>query len=101
MEEMLQQIVEAIVDAVQPDRIILFGSRLHPPVDPSADYDILVLKRGVGNRRRAAQRIYLSLAHIPAPVDIIVEDPDHVDQYRDAPQFLYAEALRGRVLYER
>ena len=94
MEEMLQQIVEAIVDAVQPDRIILFGSRLHPPVDlgrlrhPRA--------REGGNRRRAQ---HLLAAHI-SPGRHHRRRPDHVDQYRDAPQFLYAEALR-RVLYER
>lgn len=97
----LEEIVASIVRAVEPDRIILFGSRLNPPVDPSTDYDILVLKRGVANRRRAAQQIYLELSHIPAPVDIIVEDLDTIEEHRQSTGFVYYDALRGRVLYEK
>ena len=91
-----QRIVEAIVDTVRPDRIILFGSGLHP----QSTLDRLRHPRAqarVGNRRRAGSAS--TCARTSRSVDIIVR-ADHVDQYRDAPQFLYAEALRG-ILYER
>jgi|ADurb_Cas_03_Slu_FD_contig_31_1148405_length_711_multi_2_in_0_out_0_2 predicted nucleotidyltransferase len=100
-EDVLREIVSSIVRAVDPDRIILFGSRLNPSVHPATDYDILVLKRGVTNRRRTAQQIYLELSHIPAPVDIIVEDLDGIEAHRESTGFVYYDALRGRVLYEK
>ncbi len=99
--DVLDEIVASIVRAVEPDRIILFGSRLKEPADPFADYDILVLKRGVTNRRRTAQCIYLELSHIPAPVDVLVEDLDNIEEHRHSRGFVYYDALRGRVLYEK
>lgn len=101
MADVLDTIVARIVAAVQPDRIILFGSRGRGDDTPDSDYDILVLKRGVGHRRSLAQTIYVQLADISAPVDIIVEDLDHVERYRDTPGYVYNDALKGRVVYER
>ena len=74
MPDVLQAIIDRIVQTVEPDRIVLFGSRGQGAAD--SDYDILVLKRGVTHRRRVAQAIYLELTDIPAPVDVIVEDPE-------------------------
>ncbi|OPZ50632.1 MAG: hypothetical protein BWY92_00727 [Firmicutes bacterium ADurb.BinA052] len=99
MPDVLQAIIDRIVQTVEPDRIVLFGSRGQGAAD--SDYDILVLKRGVTHRRRVAQAIYLELTDIPAPVDVIVEDPDRIEKYRNTPGFIYSEALKGRVVYER
>jgi len=101
MPDMLQAIIDRIVETAEPDRIVLFGSRGQGKCAADSDYDILVLKRGVTHRRHLAQMIYLELASIPAPVDIIVEDPDRIEKYRSTPGFVYSEALKGRVVYER
>ena len=101
MADVLQAIIDRIVETAEPDRVVLFGSRGQGKGAPDSDYDILVLKRGVTHRRRLAQAIYLELADIPAPVDVIVEDPDRIEKYRSAPGFIYSEALKGRVVYER
>jgi len=38
--------------------------------------DLLVVKAGVGHRRRLAQQIYLSLFGIRLPADVLVVTPD-------------------------
>lgn len=38
----LAQIVERLVEAYQPERIYLFGSKAHGDAGPETDYDILV-----------------------------------------------------------
>ncbi|MGI6132584.1 MAG: nucleotidyltransferase domain-containing protein [Bacillota bacterium] len=101
MPDLLQAIIDMIVETAEPDRIVLFGSRGQGKGAADSDYDILVLKRGVTYRRRLARAIYLELADIPAPVDVIVEDPDRIEKYRNTPGFIYSEALNGRVVYER
>lgn len=99
--DVLAAIVSAIVETADPDKIILFGSRASNDVSPDSDYDILVLKAGEYHRRKLAQELYVALAHIPVPIDLVVEDPKRAEQLRDIPGFIYSEALKGRVLYER
>lgn len=101
MQDILEIILERIREAADPDKIILFGSRSRGDQDPHSDYDLLVLKSGVGNRRALAQKIYKSLAGIPVSVDIIVETPERVETYREVPGFVYREALKGIVVYEK
>ncbi|MBL7141212.1 MAG: nucleotidyltransferase domain-containing protein, partial [Planctomycetes bacterium] len=44
-EEMLQQLVEAIVREVAPEEIYLFGSRARGQAEPDSDVDLLVVER--------------------------------------------------------
>ncbi len=101
MEETLKTIVGIIVEAVDPDKIILFGSRSCEGWSYDSDYDILVVKKGVYHRRRLAQQIYRELSHVPVSIDIVLETPERLDRYSNTPGLVYAEALKGRVLYER
>ncbi|MCR4425092.1 MAG: nucleotidyltransferase domain-containing protein [Firmicutes bacterium] len=100
MEDVLQSIVDRIVRAANPDKIILFGSRAQGGQAADRDYDILVLKAGEYHRRELAHKTYRELVGIPAPVDVVVASPERAGQYRDVPGFIYGEALKGRVLYE-
>lgn len=101
MGDYLPMIIECIVEAVSPDKIILFGSRLWGEEGPDVDYDILVIKQGGISRRVLAHKIYLSLADIPAAVDILVATPEKIEQDRHKQGFVLAEAIKGRVVYER
>ena len=101
MNDYLPLIIECVVKAVSPDKIILFGSRLKGEGGPDGDYDILVIKEGITNRRALAHQIYLSLADIPAPVDVLVATPEKLEQDRHKQGFVLFEAAKGRVIYER
>jgi predicted nucleotidyltransferase len=101
VEEVLNLVVEKIVKTVNPDKIILFGSRSRGQEGSYSDYDLLVLKRGINNRRALAHQIYRILVDVPAAVDILVETPEKIERYRNSRGFVYAEAARGRVVYER
>lgn len=101
METMLNSIVDKIVESVSPDKVILFGSRGKGNEDLDSDYDFLVLKRGVNNRRALSQQLYRTLVGVPASVDILVETPETIEKNRNTRGYLYTEALQGRVVYER
>jgi len=94
-------IVDRIVKTVNPDKIILFGSRSRGQGGPYSDYDLLVLKRGIDNRRALAHQIYRILADVPAAVDILVETPERIERYQNSRGLVYAEAAKGWVVYER
>ncbi|CAA7602588.1 Nucleotidyltransferase domain protein [Acididesulfobacillus acetoxydans] len=101
MDEMLNTLIGRIVQSINPDRIILCGSRGRGQEGPHSDYDFLILKRDIDNRRTLSQQLYRTFVDVPAAVDILVETPEKVEKHRDTQGFVYAEAAKGRVVYER
>ena len=98
-EKMLLEIVRRIVAAVQPEKIILFGSAAREEMGPDSDLDLLVIKP-CGHRRRTARIIERSLIGIGIPTDIIVAKPKDIERYKDTIGLIYRPALRdGKVIY--
>jgi len=95
----LQEIVRRIVAAVQPEKIILFGSAAREEMGPDSDLDLLVIK-SCQNRRKTAWKIRHRLIGIGIPKDIVVATPDDIERYKDTIGLIYRPALReGKVLY--
>ena len=100
----LDTLVEIIANAVQPDRIILFGSRATGGAVRDSDYDFLVVVPEVENERQVSRRIYRALLdrRVDAAVDIVVVDRDTLARHRNTPGMIYREAIaEGKVAYER
>ena len=99
--ETAEKLVRRIVDAVHPERIILFGSAARGEMKPSSDVDLLVIKAGDYHHIEMAQRIYSALGRRDFAVDITVATPEEVEKYRDEYCLILYVALReGRVLYD-
>ncbi len=97
----LADIVERIVRAAQPERIVLFGSAARGEMGPDSDLDLLVIKGGKFQRNRLTVAIYRALRGNGAPVDVIVVTPEEVERYRDTHCLVICPALReGKVVYE-
>jgi predicted nucleotidyltransferase len=102
MTSTLRHLVDILIHEVEPDRIILFGSRARGDNEERSDYDICVLKTGVAHRRKLAKQIYRLLYDIDASVDVIVETPERFEQLKDNRFLIYTEiAKHGQVIYER
>ena len=98
----LRHLVDILIREVEPDRIILFGSRARSDNEEQSDYDICILKTGVVHRRKLAKQIYRLLYDIDVPVDVIVETPERFNQLKDNRFLVYKEIARhGQVIYER
>jgi uncharacterized protein len=98
-DEILQEIVRRIVTAVQPEKIILFGSAAREEMGPDSDLDFLVIK-SCKNRRETARKIRRRLIGIGIPKDIIVATPEDIERYKDTIGLIYRSALNeGKVLY--
>jgi predicted nucleotidyltransferase len=98
----LEKAIEIIIRSVDPEKIILFGSRARGDHKKESDYDICVIKKGVFHRRKVAQQIYRFLYGMGAPVDIIVETPEKFEELKDNPFMIYKEISKsGKVVYEK
>jgi uncharacterized protein len=98
--EVLNEVVDRIVQAVRPQRIVLFGSAATGRMGPNSDLDLLVIMPDGIHRRRTAQAIYSSLKGLGLAKDIVVATEDDVSNYGDNPSLVLCPALReGRELY--
>ena len=102
MDNTLKEIIKRIVDGVDPDKIILFGSRAKENDRECSDYDICILKKDVTHKRKLAQKIYHKLFGVGASVDVIVETPEKFNELKDKWFLVYGEiAKSGSIMYEK
>ena len=105
-DAVLQRMVAAIVDEVDPEQVILFGSRARGDAGMHSDVDLIVVEAapfGEGRSRDAEEtRLWRALARFHVPKDLLVYSRDEVEYWRNSLNHVLARALReGRVLYER
>lgn len=99
-QSVLDRMVERIVEAVQPRRVILFGSAARGQLGPHSDLDLLVVMPDGVHRRQTAQRLYRALAGLGVSKDIVVVTESDVRQFSDEPSLVICPALReGKELY--
>jgi len=95
-------LVSRIVEAVRPERVVLFGSRARGTAGPHSDVDLLVVAESDRPRYERAIPIYRAIADIPVEADVIVFTPAEVRDWSRVDQAFVTTALtEGRVLYEK
>lgn len=102
----LERMVATIVAEVDPERIILFGSRARGDADADSDVDLMVVEEGPfgpeRNDHTETVRLIYALADFPVAKDILVCSREEVEYWKDSLNNVVAEALReGEELYER
>jgi len=96
----LDDLVRRIVEAVQPLRIILFGSAARGEMTPDSDLDVLVVMPDGTHRRHTAQDLYQHMFGLPFSVDIVVATPTDLERHKDTIGLIYRTVLReGREVY--
>jgi len=99
-QSVLERLVSRIVEAVQPRRIVLFGSAARGQMGPHSDVDLLVVMPDGVHRRQTAQHLYRSLMGLDIAKDIVVVTESDVRQFGDEPSLVIMPALKeGRELY--
>ena len=103
-DNLLGRMVEVIVREVDPDAVILFGSRARGDAGPDSDVDLLVIDKGdfsmQRSRRLVAGWLYRKLAGFGVAKDLVLYSKDEVSRFAGSPNHLVARALReGRWLY--
>ncbi len=93
-QRLINTIVDRIIKIANPDKIILFGSYARGLAGENSDIDLMVVKKGVIQRRKLAQDIYVGLVGIPAGVDIIVETPERLEKYKTMQGMIYKYVMK-------
>jgi predicted nucleotidyltransferase len=99
-KKILAEIIQRVVEAAQPDKIILFGSAARGEMGLNSDIDLLVIKSGRFNHWRLLTTIYRHLRGDLAAVEVVLATSDDIKRYGHSPYLIYYPALReGKVVY--
>ena len=98
----LPKAVRRIVEALSPEKIILFGSYARGNPTPDSDVDLLVIMETDLSITERYLKVSNLLYPRPFPVDIIVKTPKEIERAISSnDNFIREIVLKGRVLYER
>jgi predicted nucleotidyltransferase len=98
----LRPAIQKIVDELNPEKIILFGSYAYGTPNPHSDVDLLVVLKTNASLKERSWKVSRLLLPRPFPVDILVKTPKEMETALKAGDFFLKEILtRGKVLYER
>lgn len=98
----LEEMVRRIVEACNPEKIILFGSHATGHARAGSDVDLLVVTRQGKSKREQAIALYRILWDVGVSKDLVVVRPEEFERYRDiVGTIIYPAAHQGKVLYER
>jgi len=101
-QQLIEDISQKIVDHINPEKVILFGSYASGKSTDSSDVDLIVVrntslpktKRGIEIRRLFYRQLI--------PLDIKVYTPDEFENESKTPfSFLFSALKNSQVLYER
>jgi uncharacterized protein len=97
---LLDELVKRTIAAVDPLRIILFGSAARGSMGPDSDLDLLIVVRDGVHRRRTAQTVYKNLRGIGLAKDVVVATETDIHLYGDNPSLVIYPALhQGKEIY--
>lgn len=98
----LSEIIRRIVSAIDPEKIILFGSRARGDARPDSDYDLLIIKDTTHRTLGLERTAYRAMKGLTTGVDILVETPDRVRRLSSRTGNVIGDAVReGALVYER
>ena len=102
-QELLDEIVRRLVDALHPVGIYLFGSHAGGEPNKDSDVDLLVVVNETGlSNRQLARRGRKSLWGLCIPVDVVVCTVGQMEKWSQVSCNLYhTVAEEGRLVYER
>jgi len=101
-DELLQEAVRRILQAGNPIKIVLFGSRARGEARPDSDLDLLIVEYSTLPRHMRALPYRRALVGLFPSKDIVVRTPQEVADWANVSSYFLTTALReGKVLYER
>lgn len=100
---LIDEIRDSIIEYLDPDKIILFGSAVSGNLEECHDIDLYIVKQGIKDIREVERGIDKLFIGRLFALDVIVRTPEQVKQSLDSGNsFLLQEIInKGQVLYDK
>lgn len=97
----VDEVVDKIVETFSPEKVILFGSVAKGTADEFSDLDLLVVMDTDKQPHERSVPVYLAVASIHIPKDILVLTPEEFERTRDDEYSFTSEIVKtGVVVFE-
>lgn len=97
----IQNLVDKIVQRLEPEKVIIFGSYAKATATAKSDLDLLVVKDTHLPLRERHKGIGSLLAGLLIRVDVHVYTPEEVEEYgSEEYSFMNSILKTGKILYE-
>lgn len=102
-QELLEEVVRRLVEGLQPDQIILFGSYAYGQPTEGSDLDIMIIvPESSEPAHRREQKAYACVGAIGVSKDLLVLTREEFEEQAQVPTSLARRVKeKGMVLYER
>jgi predicted nucleotidyltransferase len=101
-EAKIRRAAQKLVDELQPEKIILFGSFAYGRPTIDSDVDLLIIMNTRLRPHARSMQASEVLSPRPFPVDLIVRTPAEIaERLRVKDCFIEEIVTKGKVLYER
>ena len=98
--QMVAEVVERLLRAAKPVRVLVFGSAARGRTGPDSDLDLLVVMPDGANRLETAYHLHRALRGVECAADIVVVSESEVAVMKDNPSMVVHTALtEGREVY--
>lgn len=100
-DSVVDAVVRPIVEALDPEKVILFGSHAAGAATSNSDIDLLIVMPEGTDRYQAAGDAYAAVRDVTVPIDIVVRTQAELNAWAEVPMSFAATVVReGRTLYE-
>ena len=101
-ETELHSLVDKIVQCMQPDKVIIFGSYAKGTASHKSDLDILIVKDTHLPMINRNNKVKSLVNNLIIPVDIHVYTPEEVEVYgSEEYSFIHSVLKTGKVMYQK
>lgn len=101
-KQQIQWAVDRLVEALHPEKIILFGSYAYGKPTRDSDVDMLVIMESDKRWPARTSDAYRAVRDKTFPMDLIVRTPEEMAQRLNIGDFFVQEIVeRGKIVYER
>jgi uncharacterized protein len=91
--DQIEPYLRTLVERIQPEKIILFGSYAYGQPDEHSDFDLLVIRRGIESSKSSNIEIRRALRNVAAP-------PASFTFLSRTPEEFQAKLEQGSPVYE-
>jgi len=96
----LNDYIQKIVEAGQPEAIVLFGSEANHEANDDSDFDFLIIEQSAGTPRQRGIKYQMALRPRVIAADILVRTPEELQQAIVEGHPVIREILeKGRWVY--
>ncbi len=100
-QETIQEVTNRIVQYMQPEKVVLFGSYANGIPTEDSDLDLLVIKStDLPNGKRTSD-LRAHLRDLKISIDLLIRTPNEIEYWIETPMAFTTQILKeGKTLYE-